>query len=512
MKKRINVFQIALLTAITVLFTYPCQAQEHPKHEFRGVWVASVVNIDWPTRKDLTPDQQREEFRRLARSHRQRGLNALVVQVRPAADALYDSPYEPWSEWLTGTQGKAPEPYYDPLEFMIAETHALGMEFNAWINPYRAVQNTSAQKISSSHISATRPDWIVTYGTKKLLNPGLPEVQEYNIKVIMDIVNRYDVDGIHFDDYFYPYPEDGRRFNDDAAFERYGGSYVSRDDWRRDNINRFIQVLSDSITQAKPWVSFGISPFGVWRNKSKDPRGSDTRASIGTYDDLYADILLWLREGWIDYVAPQLYWDTEFSLASYKVLLPWWAENSYGRHLYIGQAAYRVASNNGGWRSANQLLNQKKMNRDTQQVSGSIYFSSKSLTANLRGVPDNLAKSYYQSPALVPPLLWRNGTPTDDPLDFKAAAGASGNLLTWVAPNFQDPGQEPRFYAIYRFSDTDVIGTDRSKNLIAVIPATLTRFTDTSATNGVNYTYIVTTINKMRAESRGVETYLRTQN
>jgi uncharacterized lipoprotein YddW (UPF0748 family) len=508
MMKRFYAFAVAALTVIASLITNPGQAQEHPKHEFRGVWVASVVNIDWPTRKNLTPEQQREEFRRLARAHHQRGLNALVVQVRPAADAFYDSPYEPWSEWLTGTQGRAPEPYYDPLEFMIAETHALGMEFHAWINPYRAVQNTSAQRISSTHISVTRPDWIVTYGNKKLLNPGLPEVQEYNIKVIMDIVNRYDVDGIHFDDYFYPYPEAGLRFNDDAAFERYGSLHASRDDWRRDNINHFILALRDSITQVKPWVNFGISPFGVWRNKSKDPRGSDTRASLGTYDDLYADVLLWLREGWIDYVAPQLYWDTEFSLASYNVLLPWWAENSYGRHLYIGHAAYRVDSNQGGWRQSNQLLNQKRMNRGTQQVHGSIYFSSKSLTSNLRGVPDNLAKTYYTNPALVPPLLWRNGTPTADPFDLNVAAGASGNLLTWVAPDFQGSTQEPRFYAVYRFSDNEVIGTDRSKNLVAIIPATLTRFTDTTARKGENCTYIVTTINKMRAESRGAEVYL----
>jgi len=506
--KRILFAVATLFAALATISTAPIQAQDHPKHEFRGVWVASVVNIDWPSRKNLTPEQQREEFRRLARAHRQRGLNALVVQVRPAADAFYNSPYEPWSEWLTGTQGKAPEPYYDPLEFMITETHSLGMEFHAWINPYRAVQNTAVQKLSSTHSSVTRPDWIVTYGNKKLLNPGLPEVQAYNIKVIMDIVNRYDVDGIHFDDYFYPYPEAGKRFNDDAAFARFGSLHASRDDWRRDNINRFIRALSDSMTQVKPWVNFGISPFGVWRNKSKDPRGSDTRASLGTYDDLYADVLLWLREGWIDYVAPQLYWDTDFNLASYNVLLPWWAENSYGRHLYIGHAAYRVDSNNGGWKSANQLLTQKKMNRDTPTVNGSIYFSSKSLMANLRGVPDNLAKSYYPTPALLPPLLWRNGLPTADPLSLNAAIGASGNLLTWIAPSFAGPTQEPRFYGVYRFSDIDVIGTNRSKNLVAVIPASLTRFIDTTAPKGENSTYIVTTINRMRAESRGAEVYL----
>ncbi len=509
MMKCSHALLVVLFATVASILVLPASAQEHPKHEFRGVWVASVVNIDWPTRKNLTPEQQREEFRRLARAHRQRGLNALVVQVRPAADAFYNSPYEPWSEWLTGTQGKAPDPYYDPLEFMIAETHSLGMEFHAWINPYRAVQNSTAQKISSTHITATRPDWIVSYGIKKLLNPGLPEVHEYNIKVIMDIVNRYDVDGIHFDDYFYPYPEAGKRFDDDAAFERYGSSHASRDDWRRDNINRFILALSDSITQVKPWVSFGISPFGVWRNKSKDPKGSDTRASIGTYDDLYADVLLWLREGWIDYVAPQLYWDTEFSLASYNVLLPWWAENSYGRHLYIGQAAYRVDSNNGGWRNTNQLLTQKKMNRETQQVHGSIYFSSKSLMANLRGVPDNLAKTYYTTTALVPPLIWRNGIPSSDPFNLNVAIGASGNLITWVAPNYRGSAQEPRFYAIYRFSDNDVIGTNRSKNLVAVIPASMTNYTDTTAPKGENCTYIVTTINRMRAESRGAEVYLK---
>ena len=503
-----RLFTFCIAVIISLITALPSQSQDHPKYEFRGVWVASVANIDWPSAKNLTPEQQREEFRRIARSHHQRGLNALVVQVRPAADAFYDSPYEPWSEWLTGTQGKAPVPFYDPLQFMIDETHGLGMEFHAWINPYRAVQNSASQKLSANHIVNTQPNWIVTYGTKKLLNPGIPEVRAYNIKVIMDIVNRYDIDGIHFDDYFYPYPEPNLRFNDDAAFKTYGSAFTNRDDWRRDNISRFIKELGDSINASKPWVSYGISPFGVWRNKSKDPSGSDTRASIGTYDDLYADILLWLREGWIDYVAPQLYWDTEFSLAPYTTLLPWWAQHSYGRHLYIGQAAYRVNSNSGGWKNPNQLLAQKKLNRETPQVYGSIFFSSKSLTGNVRGVADNLAKSYYVRPALVPPLSWRSGNKPVDPINLTSETTAAGNVLVWQAPQASNEGQSARFYAVYRYMDTDIITTDRSANLISLVPGSLSRFTDTSAPGGVNVTYIVTTISKMRQESDGAIVYV----
>lgn len=483
-------------------FTFSSFAQEHPKHEFRGVWVASVVNIDWPSQKNLTVEQQKAEFRRLAQSHRARGLNALVVQIRPAADAFYASPYEPWSEWLTGTQGKAPNPYYDPLEFMIAETHALGMEFHAWINPYRAVQNTGVQKISSSHISVKKPEWIVSYGIKKVLNPGIPEVRDYIVKVVMDIVRRYDVDGIHFDDYFYPYPEANQRFNDDAAFKKYGSAFSNRDDWRRDNINQFIKTLSDSINTTKPWVSFGISPFGVWRNKSKDPLGSDTRAFIGTYDDLYADVLLWMKEGWIDYVAPQLYWDTEFAIASYNTLLPWWAKHSYGRHLFIGHAAYRVDSNNGGWKNMDQLLIQKKMNRELPQVRGSIFYSSKSMMNNVKGVPDRLAKTYYPGIALVPPLNWRKLD--QKPLDVqnvRYTRTLSNIVLNWDKPA-QTTGNSVRFYAIYRFSEQDVISNQRGMHLVGLVPSTTTQFIDTVnlKENGI---YLITSIGVDRQESDG---------
>lgn len=495
------------LFAISLSLGQSLLAQEHPKHEFRGVWVASVVNIDWPSQKNLSVEQQKAEFRRLAQSHRARGLNALVVQIRPAADAFYNSPHEPWSEWLTGTQGKAPSPYYDPLEFMIAETHALGMEFHAWINPYRAVQNTGVQKISPSHISVKKPEWIVSYGIKKVLNPGIPEVRTYIIKVVMDIVRRYDVDGIHFDDYFYPYPEPNRRFNDDAAFKKYGSGFTNRDDWRRDNINQFIKTLSDSINASKPWVSFGISPFGVWRNKSKDPMGSDTRAGVATYDDLYADILLWMKQGWIDYVAPQLYWDTEFTIASYNTLLPWWAQHSYGRHLYIGQAAYRVDSNNGGWKSMDQLLIQKRMIREQPKVQGSIYYSSKSMLNNVKGVPERLAKTYYPGLALVPPLTWRmlDVKPVNIQ-NLRYTKSLNKVVLSWEKP-LLNAINKTRFYAIYRFTDRDVITHQSGMHLVALVPSTVTEFTDNTVLKE-NTSYLVTSVGIDRQESEGVSIFI----
>jgi uncharacterized lipoprotein YddW (UPF0748 family) len=495
------------LFALSLSLSHPLFAQNHPKHEFRGVWVASVVNIDWPSQKNLSVEQQKAEFRRLAQSHRSRGLNALVVQIRPAADAFYASPYEPWSEWLTGTQGKAPSPYYDPLEFIIAETHALGMEFHAWINPYRAVQNTGVQKIAASHISVKKPDWIVPYGIKKVLNPGIPEVRAYIVKVVMDIVRRYDVDGIHFDDYFYPYPEPNRRFNDDAAFKKYGSGFANRDEWRRDNINQFIKTLSDSINATKPWVSFGISPFGVWRNKSKDPLGSDTRAGIATYDDLYADVLLWMKEGWIDYVAPQLYWDTEFSIASYNTLLPWWAQHSYGRHLYIGQATYRVDSNNGGWKNMDQLLIQKRMNRELPQVRGSIFYSSKSMMNNVKGVPERLSKTYYPGVALVPPLTWRKlDVKPVNVQNLRSTRSLSNVVLSWEKP-VQSVKNRTRFYAIYRFTDRDVITHQSGRHLIALVPSTATQFTDTIVLKE-NTSYLVTSVGLDRQESDGVSIFI----
>lgn len=375
--------------------------------EFRAAWVATVDNIDWPSRKGLPADSQKAEFARLADMHKRNGMNALIVQIRPATDAFYPSPYEPWSEWLTGVQGRPPFPYYDPLAFMIEETHKRGMEFHAWCNPYRAVFTIGRSSIAPNHITRTQPDWFLDYGGKRYFDPGNKDVQAFLTNVIRDILMRYQVDAIHFDDYFYPYKVPGKDFPDEFSFRKYGNG-MSRDDWRRSNVDSIILKLSSLINEVKPQVKFGISPFGVWRNEDKDPRGSKTQAGQTNYDDLYADILLWLKSGWIDYVAPQLYWEFGHKAAPYEVLLDWWSKNTYGKHCYIGLGIYRGESNTI-WKDSTLLPRQIEALRKTPNVHGAIFFSSKSFTKNLNGWSDSLRLNYYAEPAEVPKMEWKGG-------------------------------------------------------------------------------------------------------
>ncbi|MFI5185800.1 MAG: glycoside hydrolase family 10 protein, partial [Chitinophagales bacterium] len=355
-------------------------------YEFRGVWIATVDNTDWPAKGMVDAESQKAEFIRQLDLHKQNGMNAVIVQVRPAADAFYPSQYEPWSQWLTGVQGRPPSPYYDPLQFMIEETHKRGMEFHAWCNPYRADFQIGKSSIAPDHITKIHPEWFITYGDKKYFDPSNKEAQKFVVNVISDIVKRYDIDAIHMDDYFYPYRIGGKEFSDEAAYRR-SGTNLSKDDWRRSNVDSIIAMLSRAIKQEKPWVKFGISPFCVWRNKDQDPDGSDSKASQTNYDDLYANILLWLKKGWIDYVAPQLYLEIGNGKIAYEKLLDWWSKHSYGRQCYIGLGIYRAGSNNA-WRDVTQLPRQIEALRNTPNVQGAIYYSSKSFDRNPYGWND----------------------------------------------------------------------------------------------------------------------------
>lgn len=375
-------------------------------YEFRAAWIATVANIDWPTRGNYHPESQKREFIELLDMHKKNGMNAVVVQIRPATDAFYPSALEPWSEWLTGKQGRAPFPFYDPLEFMITETHKRGMEFHAWCNPYRAEMQIGRSSISPSHITRTRPDWFLSYGGKRYFDPGNQEAQGHVVEVIKDIVRRYDVDGIHFDDYFYPYRIPGREFPDHNSYRVYGKG-MQKDEWRRSNVDSIIVRLSRAIKEEKPFVKFGISPFGVWRNIDQDSLGSETSAGVTNYDDLYANVILWLKEGWIDYVAPQIYWEIGHKAAPYEVLVDWWSKHTYGKHCYIGIGIYRAGSNTA-WKDKNLLPNQINLLRSYPQIQGAIYYSSKSFLNNPNGWCDTLQNNYYKIPARVPPMPWLN--------------------------------------------------------------------------------------------------------
>jgi uncharacterized lipoprotein YddW (UPF0748 family) len=379
---------------------------QQPVYEFRGVWMATVDNIDWPNRGDYNPESQKRGYIRQLEMHARNGMNAIVGQVRPAADAFYPSPYEPWSQWLTGTQGKMPQPYYDPLQFMIEEAHKRGFEYHAWCNPYRANFGIGRASIAPAHITKLYPEWFLQYGGTLYFDPGNKDAQRWVVNVIKDIVHRYDVDAIHMDDYFYPYRIAGKEFPDTASYRKWGNG-MDREDWRRSNVDSIILALSHVIKEEKPWVKFGISPFGVWRNQSQDPEGSATKAGVTNYDDLYADILLWAEEGWIDYIAPQLYWEIGFNKADFTVLVDWWSKHTYGRHLYIGQGIYRALEKKSvAWHNRDQLPKQIQLLRSTPNVQGSVYFSSKTFYSNPNGWNDSLQNNYYKTPALIPPMPW----------------------------------------------------------------------------------------------------------
>jgi uncharacterized lipoprotein YddW (UPF0748 family) len=370
------------------------------KPEFRGVWVATVDNIDWPTRGNFNSDSQKVEFIRLLDMHQRNGMNAMIVQIRPVTDAFYPSQYEPWSEFLTGKQGQPPVPYYDPLEFMIAETHKRGMEFHAWMNPYRAVFNINRSSIADTHITRIHPEWFLTYGDKRYFDPGNKEAQQYLTNVVKDVVSRYAVDAIHFDDYFYPYKIPSKEFPDYGTFNKYGNG-MKRDDWRRSNTDSIISKLSAVIKKENPKCQFGISPFGVWRNIDKDPEGSNTNGAQTNYDDLYADILLWLKKGWIDYVAPQLYWEFGHKVAPYEILLDWWSKHTYGKNCYIGLGIYRAGSN-AAWKDLTQIPRMIDALRNTPNIQGMIFFSSKTFDKNPNGWSDTLRLNYFKEPAKTP--------------------------------------------------------------------------------------------------------------
>ena len=373
-------------------------------HEFRAVWIATVDNIDWPSKKGIPVDSQKAEFIRILDLHKSNGMNAVIMQVRPATDAFYPSPYEPWSEWLSGVQGKPPSPYYDPLQFMITETHKRNMEFHAWCNPYRADFSIGKASIAPSHITRLHPQWFLDYGGKKYFDPGNKEAQAFVIEVIRDMTERYDVDAIHFDDYFYPYRIAGKEFPDSVSFQQ-DGNKLAKDDWRRSNVDSVIVGLSRMIKQTKPWVKFGISPFGVWRNSDQDPMGSNTKAGQTNYDDLYADILLWLKKDWIDYVAPQLYWEFGHAAAPYEVLIDWWSKHSYGKHCYIGLGIYRAGSSDV-WKDSTLIPRQIELLRNTPNIQGMIFFSSKTFNKNPNGWNDSLRLHYFKEPALIPEMEW----------------------------------------------------------------------------------------------------------
>ena len=387
-----------------------------PKREFRGVWIATVANIDWPGSGTDPWTVQQRDFRALLDFYREHNFNAVIVQVRTAGDAFYPSKFAPISRFLTGKEGEMGDLDRDPLAWMIDATHKRGFEFHAWVNPYRDTFDQQTAVLAPEHDFFQHPDWMVSYGKKFYYNPGLPAVREHIVEVISELVARYDLDGIHFDDYFYPYQIQGEKFADSVAYTTYRDPDQSLEDWRRGNINALVRETHQTIKALKPWVQFGISPFGVWRNRSSDPLGSDTRAGQTNFDHLFADPLEWSREGWVDYLAPQLYWSMDYPPASHRKLMDWWASAVPQTPLFIGNGAYKVRNNaDDAWEARQELPEQLVLARKTKNVRGNIFFSAGSLMKSNRDIARYLRKNVYAYPASLPPVVHEGKNPPAKP-------------------------------------------------------------------------------------------------
>ena len=494
--------RIGVCTVVALVVALSAFSQtSHPKREFRAAWVCTLANLDWPSKANLSSDVQKREFIAILNKLQRIGMNAVVVQVRPAGDAMYPSELSPWSQYLTGKQGKPPSPYYDPLEFMVEEAHKRNMEFHAWFNPFRAVSHVRFCSVTPDHPSRQHPDWCYLYGETKYYDPGVPDARHHLQSVIMEVVRKYDVDGIHLDDYFYPYPKKGEVIDDATTYARYGGKYfATKGDWRRDNIDRFVKGLGDSIRMAKPWLKYGISPFGVWRNRDEDARGSLTVRALASYDGLYADSRKWVQEGWVDYIAPQLYWNIDHPRASYRNLLTWWAELETSRHVYVGHATYLMSqATPPKWASTAEFLKQARMTRERPDIGGNIWFRSASLVSNPQGISEALRTKIYPYPAIPPAMPWRDSIPPLHPEALQTAAVKNGVSVAWEKPGPAEDGQEVSYYIVYRFEGQKVYDMDDPRHIVSIQRGT--KFFDSKVERGKEYCYVVTSVDRCHNES-----------
>lgn len=448
--------------AIFFLFVLPLTAQTLPKREFRGAWLHIVGNY---TIRKMKMEQVKAMFVNTLDSLKLVGCNAVIFQVRPQADAFYKSDIEPWSRYLTGVQGMAPDPFWDPLEFMIEESHKRGMEFHAWCNPYRVTSNEQ-DELEKNHLYFRNPSIFVKYGRQIYLDPGEPEAIKHTVSVIADIVSRYDVDAIHFDDYFYPYPIKHKSFPDDRSFAKYAESQgfdsSRRADWRRHNVEMLIKEVNDTIKSIKPWVRFGISPFGIHRNKKNTPDGSGSNTNgLSNYEDLYADVPAWAEKGYIDYIAPQLYWRIGHPLADYDVLIRWWSSSNFKGQLYIGQSIDTFKDSDINNPEITQMAEKMRLVRSLKNVDGNIWWPGWIIQKNPFGFADSLITKYQRRPALVPAFTALDSIPPMPVEHFHKR----GNKLVWETNHRQDkdPMQKARFFAVYCFpkgKEVDIENTD----------------------------------------------------
>ena len=495
-----NLRKLILLLALFLATGVGAQIRQqspYPKREFRGAWI-QAVNGQF---RGIPTEKLKQTLIDQLNSLQGAGINAIIFQVRPEADALYASQLEPWSRFLTGVQGQAPSPYWDPMQFMIDECHKRGMEFHAWINPYR-VKTSLKSELSANHLYNIHPEWFVTYNNQLFFDPALPESRRHICMVVADIVSRYDVDAIHMDDYFYPYPAKGMDFPDDASFARYGGGFTNRADWRRSNVNILIQKIHETIRGLKPWVKFGISPFGIYRNEKNDPLGSKTNG-LQNYDDLYADVLLWARNGWVDYNIPQIYWQIGHPAADYETLVKWWAKNTENRPLFIGQSVMNTIQNADPKNpSMNQLPRKMALERAYQTIGGSCQWPASAVVENAGKYRDALVQEYHKYPALVPVFDFMDDKAPGKVRKVKKVWTEDGYMLFWTPPKAKDEMDRAVQYVVYRFGDKEKVNIDDASHIVAV---TRNNFYKLPYKDGKNkYRYVVTALDRLHNESKSV--------
>ena len=459
--------------------------------EFRGAWI-QCVNGQFMGMS--TADMQKTLTYQLDELQKD-GANAIIFQVRPECDALYNSSIEPWSRFLTGEQGKAPSPYWDPLQWMIEQCHKRGMELHAWINPYRAKTKTT-HVLSPKHIAHKRRDLVFEYDGQYILNPAYDENRQYICHVVGDILRRYDVDGLHIDDYFYPYPAAGCTIPDEQLYRRNPGGHSNIGDWRRYNVNLFMKEMHDTIRAVKPWVKFGVSPFGIYRNKKSDPNGSDTRG-LQNYDDLYADVLLWINNGWVDYCVPQIYWQIGHPTADYKTLIQWWDRNASARPLYIGEDVERtVKYKDDDNPNQHQMPAKYKLHDFANNVQGTVLWYAKAAVDNIGNYGKMLRNVYWRNPALQPLMPFISKKQPGKPRKVKMVWTSDGPMLFWTAPKTKSKSKDwasnAHQYAVYCDGTLVAVTSDTFFKLPYVDGKT-------------KHTYVVTSLNRIHNESKAVK-------
>ena len=477
-----------LFLLLVLLLTINVSAQQ--KREFRGAWI-QCVNGQF---QGMGTQKMQQTLAYQLDELQKDGVNAIIFQVRPECDALYESRLEPWSRFLTGQQGKAPSPYWDPLQWMIEQCHKRGMELHAWINPYRA-KTKGTMELAANHIAVKRPELCFDYDGLKILNPAYKENRDFICEVAKDIVTRYDVDGIHMDDYFYPYPAAGVAIPDEAIYRLYGKGFRNIGDWRRNNVNLFIKQFYETVHIAKPWVKVGISPFGIYRNRKSDANGSHTNG-LQNYDDLYADVLLWVNQGWLDYCVPQVYWEIGNKAADYDTLIRWWNDYAGARPLFIGEDIERTVK-------FSQQEQKRRLSQQMQNVKGTVLWYAKAAVDNIGNYGKVLRRNYWRYPALQPEMPFIDNTKPDKPRKVKPVWTSDGYILFWTAPKSKKWNDEATKYAVYRFAKGEKVNIEDPSKLVAVTSDTYLKLPYQDGRT--KFYYVVTALNRLQNESRPVK-------